>query len=365
MEGRTSPLRIPELLDHCIDHLHDSPTDLSVCALVSRCWLHPAQSRLFHSVSLINHPQSIGETLWVRLHDALRTSPHLIRYVHQFRADTTAVSHETLSSICHFPFTHLKTAALSAVKEVTPPIASIQQLLRLHTLQRVALYSYIPDPVAFSQIWESLSPTVKHLDWMCGQHNQEPLSSRRPGALPIRLESLRLIVATDASNWLTQPGSPFDFSSLRVLSVAGLQTFGFKHLFSAVPALEVLDFTLTGHDIHVDLSCFPKLSLVRMTRAGLDSLSSIGATNRIRKIIFHGFIVDEETCVELDGTLSGLPLGEECTIVLTMKVSEYDRLVPSFQKSSSKMKFRQADPNFAWFEDFVTTVSDAPYHIQR
>ncbi|KAJ7123286.1 hypothetical protein C8R43DRAFT_1135996 [Mycena crocata] len=140
------------------------------------------------------------------------------------------------------------------------------------------------------------------------------------------------------SNWLTPPGCPFHFSRLRLLSIRASLSFGFQNPIGAPPALAVFDFALTGQLTPVDLSCFTNLTLVRTTQTGLDVLSTIGASN-IRKILLHTLTLDVQSCAELDATLFGIPLRDESVIVLTMPVVEYSQRIPSFSKSSTKLRF--------------------------
>jgi hypothetical protein len=40
----------PENLDHIVDHLHDDPTTLKACCVVSKSWIHRTRTHLFASV---------------------------------------------------------------------------------------------------------------------------------------------------------------------------------------------------------------------------------------------------------------------------------------------------------------------------
>ena len=75
----------PELIDHTIDYLHDSPSTLRACARVCRAWVAPSRFHLFyrHEITPNNNirtvPQQIGQLL-----EFLQGSPHIAFYIREF-----------------------------------------------------------------------------------------------------------------------------------------------------------------------------------------------------------------------------------------------------------------------------------------
>ena len=76
----------PELLDHIADHLHDDPTALKACCIVSKSWVTRAQSHLFADVEFDTEKHSFER--WMKIFPDSSNSP----------------AHHTLSlSICGLP----------------------------------------------------------------------------------------------------------------------------------------------------------------------------------------------------------------------------------------------------------------------
>ncbi|KAJ7746426.1 hypothetical protein B0H14DRAFT_3605951 [Mycena olivaceomarginata] len=95
---RPSPLGISELLNQCIGLLHESPSDLAACALVSRSWVPAAQSRIFKSLSITAPSTAQNTRLWSRCQATLRGSPHLIRYIHSLSVSSTSMLYDTFAA---------------------------------------------------------------------------------------------------------------------------------------------------------------------------------------------------------------------------------------------------------------------------
>ncbi|KAJ6545165.1 hypothetical protein B0H19DRAFT_1167071 [Mycena capillaripes] len=103
-----SPLTVAELLHHCIYFLRSSPPDLLSCALVARSWLFPAQSHLFHKISITHQNYNLlpeSEILLARL----EVFPHLVRHIRRLHMDLTMGrdSSAVLSRICDISFTRV------------------------------------------------------------------------------------------------------------------------------------------------------------------------------------------------------------------------------------------------------------------
>jgi hypothetical protein len=72
------PLKIPELLDHAVSFL-DAEEDFHACSLVSRSWVHSAQSRIFSEIEITNVDTNS------RLLAVFEDSPHLVGFVSTLR----------------------------------------------------------------------------------------------------------------------------------------------------------------------------------------------------------------------------------------------------------------------------------------
>ncbi|KAJ6525915.1 hypothetical protein DFH09DRAFT_1188182 [Mycena vulgaris] len=245
-------IQIPqELVNHIIDFLDDTPTDLKACALVSHAFVYEAQSHIFKELSFGDYGTSINKTtpLWSRCQETLHTSPHLVQHIHRLTIHPRPISLETVSAICNFPFTHLKEVYICHFI-LSPSFAiALQQLFSLPTLRFVSLEGWYGDPSTFMQIWERCAPGIKHLGLRFSPTSTEafqPTSHRWPA--PIRLDSLRVIRVIDRGigmrDWMDHAFCPFDFSGLRVLSIYSLtEVLRWSKVAPCLRTLEALDFT--------------------------------------------------------------------------------------------------------------------------
>jgi hypothetical protein len=74
------PHLLPELIDHIIDYLHDSPADLRTGALVCKAWLAPCRSHLFRSISI---DPWCGYSFCCSLYAAIQQSPQIAIHVRE------------------------------------------------------------------------------------------------------------------------------------------------------------------------------------------------------------------------------------------------------------------------------------------
>ncbi|KAJ7500667.1 hypothetical protein B0H11DRAFT_786575 [Mycena galericulata] len=109
-----SALQLQELCDSITEFLHESPSDLKSCALVSSTFTSAAQNHLFRDIifnrgcSGIDGPeleQCYDEApACRRFCDVLKTSPHLIPLVRRLRLSP---DHGVLSPLCELQFPNL------------------------------------------------------------------------------------------------------------------------------------------------------------------------------------------------------------------------------------------------------------------
>ncbi|KAJ7133450.1 hypothetical protein C8R44DRAFT_23791 [Mycena epipterygia] len=354
MNENSRPLLVQELLDHCIEFL-SRPSDLKACALVSRSWVYTAQLHLFRAISITS------SSVWRRLKQTLgaSSSPHLIRYIHRLNIHSARLS---VAEVCNFPFTHVEHVFIHHDRDMDVAI-ELQQLLSWQSLQRVHIQCEFMEPSDFLDLWEHCAPGIRHLHLDCLQRVYEPFQTiPHPRFTPITLDSLRLTHAECVVDWLMHDLCPFDLSRLKVLSIHSyMDLFHSPKLLPAFQTIEALDFQLL--DTHtattVDLSLFPKLTLVRMWTSSpnplpmlLHVLATIGPTNCIHKIIISATVPDYDL-PELEEKLSGLPMHHAPTVELEMRMDRYKLTVPLLSRLSSLNLLRRANYNAHWFNGFT------------
>ena len=73
MHATMSPSLPPEILDLIVDHLHDEPTALKACCVVSKSWIQRTRTHLFASVQF--HPSTSSIELWKKAFPDPSNSP--------------------------------------------------------------------------------------------------------------------------------------------------------------------------------------------------------------------------------------------------------------------------------------------------
>ncbi|KAJ7442041.1 hypothetical protein FB451DRAFT_1298156 [Mycena latifolia] len=313
---RPSPLRIKELIEQCIEFLCDSPADLKACALVSRSWTSAAQGHLFKEIAIRGLFSAVS---WPR------GSPYLIRHIRCLQLNTQGLPQESFSAICNLPFTHLRQVTIYHTSSTNPFGLAIQQLLSLPSLTRVKLVAHFITPSRFLQIWERVSPSIRHLKLYCYRHPSSPRTPRPipdSRSAPVALESLELPSLEYINDWLLHDLCPLDVSRLRFLSIASsheplLRSAKFA---AAFRTLEVLDLSLGKSDAMVDISTLPNLSVLRLCAMHapmlLNTVSTIPASSRIRHIFIWRSSLDRQWCDALDSKIISLPVERLPTLEL-------------------------------------------------
>ncbi|KAJ7703884.1 hypothetical protein B0H17DRAFT_1193822 [Mycena rosella] len=209
-----------ELTNHIIDLLHDAPTALKACALVSHAFTYAAQSHIFRHICIgcrrLMESSDIDRK-WFRLQEKLHTSPHLIRHIHRLEPHSRRMSIETLQAICSFPFTHLK----HLFTVISPESAmALQQLASLPCLRSLGIRCRFPVMSTFLQIWDRCSPHIRHSD-LSGYLILTDTFHAIPHhcSQPIRLESVRIAAVEGVRDWVNHALCPSDFSGLTGLSI--------------------------------------------------------------------------------------------------------------------------------------------------
>ncbi|KAJ7137381.1 hypothetical protein C8R43DRAFT_1020088 [Mycena crocata] len=357
-----SPLDLPELIEQIVVFLQGSKSNLRSCSLVSHAWVYATQSRLFRTVSFMSSNRPAQERAWARLVRILWASPHLIRHIHDLRFARHTVSAETFSAICHFPFTHLRTVLFRPSSQLDAPLLlDMQQLFSLPTLIRITFGCTFTDISAFIQLWQHCSRTVQHLELFCEQLTadlpEEP-HPERVSTPPIVLESLRISSVGMVGDWLTHPLRPFDFSRLKVLSMGRHAYLPWPEYASIMQTIQVFDFT-PKVDETVNLSLLPNLVVVRIMipsnvwLGALDALLTIGATQRIRKIIINLRAAHVGALERLDAVLAQIPIDPPPVVELEMDLLRFFSLRPHFRQLASKDMLSRVDAyDLDWFGHF-------------
>ncbi|KAJ6534196.1 hypothetical protein B0H19DRAFT_1271924 [Mycena capillaripes] len=362
-EMSPNPLAVQELVDHCVDFLRDSNPDLKACALVSRSWVHPAQSRLFRKFST--------EDLWAPFLEALEASPHLIRHVRHLHIDLFlyTVDISTLSQICSFPFTHIDSVDIEIRSLSEPIVMPLQKLLGFPTLRSAEVYCTTLS-AEFAQLWGQSSVRDVELSCLVGTNeaNTLPLQGTPPA-----LESLWISGDEAALAYcIMRKPTPFDLSHLKVLKVGNNRDFPWQSFAQMVGTIESLHcvahvrvsisnpitFTFTQDPLApVHLSMFPRLSHLRVrldytskSPILLNLLAGVTRSTRLRTItlsisslIVHGIPAGEvlvtsaeEVYDQIDSVISTLPMYDLPSVELEQDPAEYDQIIPYFPRMSSK-----------------------------
>jgi hypothetical protein len=231
-----SPRLPPELIEHIIDYLHDSPEDLRSCARVCKAWLAPSRFHLFYKITLYSTPilPSCG-----RLHRAIQQSSHIAlcvrelsfeakrtgRFLLQADSDDAELVLNTILPQIFRSFTKLRKLTLhylvwdqlvSGVKE------SLQDILALPSLVHFNAFVRFSSLESFLGL---LHPQLKRLEMhiyvlgntsseaMDGGDGQETVVKRQP----CRLEYLGYCERGGFIDWLLGSRSLIDISAVRTL----------------------------------------------------------------------------------------------------------------------------------------------------
>ncbi|KAK7053574.1 hypothetical protein R3P38DRAFT_1461635 [Favolaschia claudopus] len=316
-----SALRIQELVNHCIDHLADSPIDLLNCSLVARSWLTAAQSNLFRAPLSINKARFVTKRTVLRLYRSLKSSPHLLTHVRELDLDTVHVPRKVLEQLSSLPFTNLRVLCLCVSGREASPSDAVLRLTSLPSLRYLRIRESGDQALALSasiQILEHCSPYLEHLDFFSSGMSAVQIGEKHARKLmPIKLKSARLFVGEQAEH----PDSlrslyPLDLSQIKALANVAGPSVPWHPIPKAT--LEVLElfFWDALSSIPCDISAYPALQTLRLAVEDVSIptvallISSISSSQKIRTILLvmgsHSFLFGPGT--ELDGALCELSL---------------------------------------------------------
>ncbi|KAJ7249870.1 hypothetical protein C8J57DRAFT_1355870 [Mycena rebaudengoi] len=236
---------IQELVDHIVDLLHASTTDLKVCALVGRRWVCAAQLHLFTDINLGGDGRpglglARNERRSSRFVEAIKQSPRLAASVRTLHTPET-LSRDTFLALAQFPYPRLQHVSVVYATDLSDQIAcGFQRLLSLPTVRSVELTCQFKDPLLFVHIWERCSPLVTNLQLHLPQTylTGSSWSALSPVDRRMKLDSFSVSQAHHVFPWLCDPNCPFDFSQLTSLGIGHLTAIVRERNF--IPALAVL-----------------------------------------------------------------------------------------------------------------------------
>ncbi|KAF8209595.1 hypothetical protein K438DRAFT_1753939 [Mycena galopus ATCC 62051] len=363
------PLDVAELVVHCLTYLH-SPRDLKACALVSRLWVYAAQSRLFAAPNITKRSTRIPELAWGLLLDTLTSSPHLVSHIRHLVIELSPERITTLSRICSFQFTHLKTVVVILCDDGlrAPAAMALQPLFGLPALRRIKLECAISDAQAFTHLWDRCCPGLKAVTLACNSDDDSMTtdSMNSIASLPahsIALESFYMLSTRMLDYRLMENACPFDFSKLKFLCIGWRARVPWLLFTPAVRNIEALDIVVNGTTHSLVLSSLPKLASLRIylpswipaqkTQLLIDQLfSGIGAANVVRTIVIspdrYGQM-DGALCTLLDSKLSSLPMPHQAGVELEMDREDYDGIWLFFPRLNSRNALRRTDAQVAWW----------------
>ncbi|KAJ6451925.1 hypothetical protein C8R45DRAFT_87642 [Mycena sanguinolenta] len=150
-------LEVQDICDYICDFLHDSPTALRVCALVSSALVSSAQRHLFHEIDLtrttapttstVDHGSAASSLIAAssRLHTILAESPHLARFIRHLRID---LEPDVLAYLTQVPLANLESIVLRAPTPRTRPLPNTvfdlaAPLVALPSVQKIKLVSVV------------------------------------------------------------------------------------------------------------------------------------------------------------------------------------------------------------------------------
>ncbi|KAJ7493025.1 hypothetical protein B0H11DRAFT_976675 [Mycena galericulata] len=214
---RPGPFRILELVDHTLGFL-DAAEDFRACALVSRLWAYPAQSRIFAEIDVGYDARLTGARLATLL-AILEASPHLVGFISCLsirNVDFTRLSH--LEALSLLPYKRLVTLSVFGDRDSSHFMAylPIQRLLRIPSLTSVTILCTFAEEEMFFRIWEGCSGNIRHLTHWGNVAGGSSQASAGAHHKRIKLHSLVDWNRSPAiESWLNDPRCPFDVSALK------------------------------------------------------------------------------------------------------------------------------------------------------
>ncbi|KAJ7466168.1 hypothetical protein B0H11DRAFT_2284635 [Mycena galericulata] len=312
--------RILELVDHTLGFLDAAAEDLRACALVSRSWVYPAQSRIFAEID-VGYDARLGFTgsRLTTLLATLEASPHLVGFISCLSIRNVAFTRlSQLEALSLLPYKRLVTLYVSGDRGGSSHFTAylpIQRLLRIPSLTSVTILCTFTEEEMFFRIWEGCSGNIRHLGhWgnVAGGSSQGFAGHKH-----IKLHSLVDWNRSPAiESWLNDPRCPFDVSALKAFKFHQVEDQLRGELSTARETVEVA--AIAAMRGVINLSLFRRLVQLEITSSAhgfvfdFRSISTLAPENRahleaIRFRILQSREPDlEGLFINLDRQISGI-----------------------------------------------------------
>ncbi|KAJ6526266.1 hypothetical protein DFH09DRAFT_170576 [Mycena vulgaris] len=356
----TTMFNIQELVDYCVDFLHDSRADLRACAQVCRACVHPAQYHLFRKMI---HFNSIVDR-YIRdshLLDLVSNSPHVLGLVSRLEIHLHYLQTEAVLAAVPLLIS-LKEVRISGVympEMPTTTLVAVRALVGLPTVQRVELYCTLRGVESFLQIWNGCSAGIRHLalgslgvydekyDWAAAPAGKAP---------KLRLDSLHLAPTCSVIPWLASDACPFDYSRLTALCVhEQLHVLRWPALAASAATITRLEFAPNSTHGPLELAPFTRLEQLSMRvheypdlHMIVGTLASLPAANRVPAIkigIDCDFAwISVNQLARFDNELARLP--PACLIAVEVEVDarahdmSFENFVAAVERALPKLRQR-------------------------
>ncbi|KAJ7473840.1 hypothetical protein B0H11DRAFT_2036185 [Mycena galericulata] len=279
MESEANPLYISELVDHAISFL-SSPDDFRACALVSRSWVHPAQSRIFSELAISSNRNDKSLS---RLLAILEDSPHLAGFISTLTIRIVVIEPSYLSRLSLLPYRRLTALSISCGNRLgLEESLALQELLSVPSLVSTAFWCAFERREDFLRIWERCSVNIKHYShWpvMYEPTPQEAIGQAIAVPKRVKLESLHCFSFNSCTSWLEDSECPFDISCLKAFSSSFNDEVHGGLPATAYATIEIISSNLYSNPY--DLSGFQRLAQVKIKTDGLEVSSDLGMIRTI------------------------------------------------------------------------------------
>ncbi|KAJ7757248.1 hypothetical protein DFH07DRAFT_1060664 [Mycena maculata] len=329
MASSTNPLAVQELVDDCIDFLHDSPPDLKACALFGQSWASTAQMHLFNHIVIGFH---ISEEITTSRHQsrllcaALAASPRLLRWVESLQIHLDTAPLETLMFLGKPYLERLRRIFIVGNRVSGLKVDAIQDLLSHTTLTTISISGAFPSLSDFLGIWTRCSTSIRDISFgsirtWSAAGAMHPLTESPPSNAKIQIDALTLWWWSDGiHDWLNSPRCLFAFSNLKRLCLNENTSLPRWAAFApSIPHVEYLQFEPLVPGL--DLALFTNLKCISIFIGSLEyraevafvftTLLTMSSSNRIETVRFQLSsltVLDADRGAELDRRILALPL---------------------------------------------------------
>jgi hypothetical protein len=246
-----SVLAIPELRDHTIDLLCESPVDLLACSLVSKAWVWRAQFHLFREITLM--PPNDTKLLRL-LTKRLEASPHLAHHIRHLKS---SLNIHLLRGVMGMLLPMLEEISLLCTKTQHEGHADIetkllvQSLLCLPTIRRVVLEGWFSSISVIHTYFDDCIQGIRSLELLdVYAPDSDPDPTLASAFAPSKVQLSHVTFPRDCQaldKWITGPQSPFGFCYLQSVHMVVERWQTFRKVLSpslqSIQYLKLLDCT--------------------------------------------------------------------------------------------------------------------------